>query len=143
DAFRSAAEALDGPPEYASVSADHLAAVAEGLQRCGCAAEAASTLARADALLATEPLLINRASPWKALASAHAAIEGGPAALSIATGWLREVESEPGEDVAYGISALAQVFAGLRHVESLERLSVVALRLRQQGRDEWGLSETV
>jgi tetratricopeptide (TPR) repeat protein len=143
DAFRSAAEALNDTLEYPSIGAEYLAAAAEGLHRCGCAAEAASALARADALLATEPLLINRASPWKALARARAAIEGVPAALDNAAGWLREVESAPGDDRTYGISALARVFAEVRHVESLKRLSVVALRLRQQGRDDWGLSETV
>jgi tetratricopeptide (TPR) repeat protein len=143
DAFRSAAEALDGFPEYASISAEYLAAAAEGLHRCGCAGEAATALARADALLATEPLVINRASSWKALTTARAAIEGAPAALRIAAGWLQEVESAPGKDSIYGVSALARVFAVLRQVESLERLSVVAIRLRQQGGDEWGLAETV
>lgn len=143
DAFRHAVETLNGPPEYASISAEYIAAAAEGLHRCGCSAEAVSALARADALLATEPLVINRSSVWKALASARAAIEGVPAALRMAAGWLREVESAPSEDGVYGISALAGVFAGLRHIESLERLSLVALRQRQQGRGEWGVSQCV
>jgi len=146
EVFRRSIEAMEQDRERSPrFIAEELAAAAEGLHRCGQAVEAADLLRRAGASLRSEPRLMNRSGCWKALAGARAAIEGQAAAIGAAEEWLGEIEAAPGDDAVYAAPDLARVLAVAGPAGSgvLERLSRVALYLRQQGRGEWVLAETI
>jgi hypothetical protein len=146
EVFRLALDAVERDPERArTFIAEELAAVAEGMHRCGHGEVAADLLRRADACLRSEPRLMNRSSAWEPLARARAAIEGEAAVLETVKEWLDEIEAASSDDAAYAAPNLARVLATLRRpaADHFDRLSRIALYLRRQGRGEWALAETV
>ena len=145
EAFERAIEAAEQDSTRSSrFIAERLAAAAEGLHRCG-DATAADRLRQADACLRGDQRLMNRSGCWPALARARAAIEGQDAALNVTRQWLEETETAPSLEAVFAVPSLAQALAAIggAGIGQLERLSLVALHLRQQGHGDWALGETI
>ena len=145
-AVRLSVEATEGDRErLGPFAAQALAAAAEEILRCGKQAEAENLLRRADVELQSDPKLENRCSYWIKLARARLAVEGTAAALRAAWACLEETEAASGDEAQYAVPELAKIVSGLGAIESefLDRLLKAALYLRQQGRSERALSETI